>query len=135
MNECRSRASEGFTLLEVLVALAILGVSIGLLFRIFSENLHRTSGLEAEAVATSLAQSMLARVEAEPVHADGERHGEFQDGLHWRILIESYGAQDDREAWAYSAKKLTAEVLWRDGGADRSVDLTTLLLSPKEPPR
>jgi general secretion pathway protein I len=135
MNERRSQSSEGFTLLEVLVALAILGVSIGLLFRIFSENLHRTSEFESETTATSLAQSILARVETESLQADGERHGEFRDGLLWRILVEPYGPQDDREAWAFSAKKLTAQVSWRDGGVDRSIVLTTLKLAPKEPPR
>lgn len=62
------RADHGFTLIEILVVLAILGVAMGL---IIGRGPMRSRGLEARAAAGSLAQSFrAARARAIAIDAD-----------------------------------------------------------------
>jgi len=60
----------GFTLVELLVSLAILSVALAVLFGAISSSLDRTRKERDEASATSLVQSLLARGSA------GEQAGE-----------------------------------------------------------
>jgi general secretion pathway protein I len=135
MSDVSRSGSQGFTLLEVIVALAILGISVGVLFRVFSQQLDRTTGMETEAVATSLAQSLLADASAGDALTDGDKTGQFHNGFRWRIHTEPYGDAEDREAWPVAAKKLSVAVSWGDGGRQKSIVLTTLRLTAKEPPQ
>jgi len=132
MNDVQPERSAGFTLIEVIVALAIMGIAVGVLFRVLSTQLSRTSDIEAETVATSLAQSLLADASASIALPNGDRVGDFQNGFQWRLHVASYGNSADRDAWPVGAKELSAEIYWRDGAIGRSIRLTTLRLMPKE---
>jgi general secretion pathway protein I len=131
MNRQSHPSSPGFTLLEVIVALAILAISLGALLRIFSNDLNRASETEAQVVANALAQSLLARLGTEEALADGDTAGKFNNGFRWRLRVAPYGDSQDRAAWPVEAHQVTAEVSWLDGGRERSVSLVTLRLAPK----
>jgi general secretion pathway protein I len=125
----------GFTLLEVVAALAILALLLGVLLGLLSDGLRRTGQAEAMAEAGSLAQSLLARVGTELPIQPGVTAGEFQNGARWRLQMEPYGDAADRRAWPVDAYTVSAEIAWGDRTHEQSVVLTTLRLAPKEPPR
>jgi general secretion pathway protein I len=125
----------GFTLLEIVAALAILSLSLSVLFGLLSDGLRRTGQAGAVAEATSHAQSLLARVGTELPIQSGVTLGEFSNGVRWRLQMEPYGDAAERRAWPVDAYAISAEVAWGDGRDGRSVALTTLRLAPKEPPR
>ena len=56
------RGEEGFTLLEVLVALAILGISVTVIFQLFSANLRAVRGSEDYVAAAVTAQTKMRQV-------------------------------------------------------------------------
>jgi general secretion pathway protein I len=123
------RSDEGFTLIEVVVALAILGMSLTLLFAIFSESLARERKNEVRGQERALAQSLLQRALLEPVRNES---GMTDQGFAWRVAYAPYGSQDDTRSWPNSAWELTVIVGDSSGAANR-VTLHTLRLGAKEP--
>lgn len=128
----RSDKEAGFTLPEIVVALAILALSLSPLFGLLSDALRRTGQAEAMAEAGSLAQSLLARVGTELPILPGTTTGEFANGIRWRLQMDPYGDAGDRGAWPVAAYTISAEIAWADGVHERSVALSTLRLAPKE---
>ncbi len=136
-----SRA-RGFTLLEILVALAILGLSLGVLMQIFSTGLRGAAASKARVVATRLAESKLAVVGVEEPLSEGISQGRFDEQYRWRIavrrLLPPGGEEPDATAPApVRPYRVDVSVFWgRDDGAPgdnaRSLTLTTLRLGPNE---
>jgi general secretion pathway protein I len=119
------RDSEGFTLLEVLVALTILSISLAVLMGVFSQGLSRARDMRDDSAARALAQSLIAE------HGDaGELAiGDFggQDGAFtWQLHTAPFGSQ---ELGTPHMALLTASVTWK--GGKRTVSLSTLRLMPK----
>jgi general secretion pathway protein I len=126
------RASEGFTLIEVLVALAILGVSLATLLGVFSQSLEYTSRTRTETEARTLAQSLLAETgDGAQLHI-GETSGSTSSGLSWRVLVRPYN-REPQNSWPVEAVTVTALVAWKESGQQKMLSLDTLRLMPKAP--
>ena len=78
----------GFTLIEVLVAFAVLAVSLGLSFEIFSTGLKSVETAQARTKSLLHAQSMLATVGTGKELEEGTSDGEFDDGYGWRLSVQ-----------------------------------------------
>lgn len=129
MPSLPSRTGErGFTLLEVLVALTILSISLGVLLAIFSKGLDQARENATEADARTLAQSLLAQTEAQPHTALGDTNG-MSNGLRWRVRVAPYGSTADQAAWQQAAQQIDATVTWPRGSGTRSLTLSTLRLN------
>ena len=116
----------GFTLVEIIVALAILALSLNAILPAISDALWRTSEAEAQAEAASLARSLLAQAgNAVPLH-DGAAAGQSENGFRWRLQVTPSGGAD--QTVPVRAYKVVAEVSWDDARSERSVALTTLRL-------
>jgi general secretion pathway protein I len=121
----------GFTLLEVLVALAILGVALGALMQAFAGNLRRLSISEDYAVAVMQARSELDRLGAQLPLAEGRYAGRFADGMLWTAQRRRYpeGRPGNEAALAVIPYEITVTVSW---GERRALTLTTLRLESQE---
>jgi general secretion pathway protein I len=124
--------SDGFTLLEVIVAIAILAVGFSAVFGVMSDSLRRTADSERMAEAGSLTQSLLAQIGSEIAIRTGVIDGEYASGYRWRVEMKPFGDTTEREVWPVGAYAISAEVVWDDAGRKRSYSLTTLRLGPKE---
>jgi general secretion pathway protein I len=131
MNDRRRAA--GFTLIETVVALAILGLGLAVLFPVFADVLDRNFRADSQSLAASLAQSLTARLGADLPLAAGTSNGRFENGYRWELAISPYGEAEDRSAWPMAPYQVQATVLWSTGGGERSITLTTLRLGSKEP--
>ena len=122
----------GFTVIEIIVALAILALSLSVLFGVISDGLLRTNQAAKMEQAVSLAQSLLAKVGTELPVRQGLVAGEFADGFRWNVRMEPYGDNADRQQWPLDAYKVSAEVIWGDRSREESVTVSTLRLGPKD---
>jgi general secretion pathway protein I len=128
----RVRRDRGFTLVEVVVAIAILALMAGVIFRVNSDSIRNIRRADALADASALAQSLIAKVGAEiPLH-EGEVRGQSGATLQWRVQMKRYGDARDRAQWPLAAYTVVAEVTLHDDPDSQPVALVTLRLGPKE---
>lgn len=121
----------GFTLIEVLVALAILMIAFGFAFRALSGGFDRLDRDQKSADALLLAQSTLARVGHDIALADGAIDGRALDGFSWRIETAPYGDTQDLPLGRLIEHRVEVTISWNERHQRREVRLTSLLLGPK----
>jgi general secretion pathway protein I len=120
----------GFSLLEVVVAFAILALSLGVLYQIFSSAAQRATLLQEYNRAVLLGESKLARIGAEQALVAGSRTGEFDERYRWTSLIEPVPTQarGGHQRVSIRPYRVTVEVDWGKRDQPRSVAFTTIRL-------
>ncbi len=126
----RSNSSdEGFTLVEVLVAFAVLAVTLIALVNIFGTGFRGIEAAESKTLALRLAQSKLAEVSSNQQLQAGEQSGRFDDKYAWRLRVTPYVATGNSAGRRrLEANWVEVEVTWATSNhrRQRSVTLTTL---------
>jgi general secretion pathway protein I len=128
----------GFTLLEVVVALAILGMALGTLLEIFSGGITGADLTSRYAQAATLAESRLAAVGSEIPLQEGETTGDLGDAYRWAISIKPFQEAPKAEQpgnmhalMRVQLFEVVARVTWSDSGKQREIVLATLQLGAK----
>jgi general secretion pathway protein I len=127
------RAAQGFTLIEVLVALTILSLSLAIIFSIFSVGLRGRRAAEEYEQATLLAESKLNSIGIDEPIREGDTDGRFNDRFGWKTVVTPYHEEGRDEAKDLLRRPLRVTVIvsWGDAGDEKSVTLTTLRLVPR----
>ena len=115
----------GFSLLEMLVAISILGLALGVLYQGVSGAARNMRGDERYAYGVELARSLLADnavISRAGVNSSGETSG----GFRWQVRSAPLGAQPGRVT-AESLHALEASVAWDDGSRRRRVVLHSVV--------
>jgi general secretion pathway protein I len=118
--------ARGFTLVEVLVALAILALTFTFACRALSGGLGRLTDDSRSERAVLLARSQLALVGHEIALSDGQIDGRASDGYSWKIRITPYA----RAVGGLAGHHIVVDVAWLDGREIRRVALETVQLGP-----
>jgi general secretion pathway protein I len=112
-------------LIEVLVALTILSVSLGVLLAVFTQGLDRARESANEAAARVLAQSLLAQAKTSANISIGDAGGRI-NGVFWHLRVLPFGSAASLVAWQTGVSEISARVSWRGDGGMRSITLSTL---------
>ena len=103
----------GFTLLEVMVAVALLSFAMVSILGIVGHNINLATKSTSYLIATSLADEIASRIDAEGLPLDSERSGTFDNhpGFEWYIVVAPYNLPQ------FEAKMNIVSVLitWDDG--------------------
>ncbi len=121
-----ARSDRGFTLLELLVALAILGSTFAVLLSAHTAAARRASEARHTFTATALAREIMSRTEVEGLPAFGKDNGDFGEGYpgyRWEREVS-----DGPIPYFPDLKQISIRVLWGEGEATRSTDLVFLYL-------
>ncbi len=114
----------GFSLLEVLVALAILAISLGMLMQSFSLSGRNVQVTADYTRALVLAESKLT--EAGTLTAVGsESAGQFDDRFRWVLRAVPVEAEYFGPS-ALIPYRVSVEVVWESDGKTRTLNLETL---------
>lgn len=127
MSNDRRTPEFGFTLIEVLVAFAILSLGVGALLAILFPGFGRAAKDESQLQASALAQSLLAEIGQDIPLIDGERSGEMDNGQKWRIQIRPYSPHDVSSGSAIEAHTVQVSV-WSGRDDDPFIVLDTIKL-------
>ncbi len=100
----------GFTLLEVLVAFAILAVAMAALMQAFSQGLRSLEAAEDYGTAAMLARSKMAEVGPIIPIEEGEHTGDLANGWQWRVVVLPYAGDDDASAEASALRLYDVQV-------------------------
>ena len=115
----------------MLVAFAILAISLGVILQAFSSGLVQISRAERHATAALQARSLLAEVGTSIPLEAGEPSGSFDDDSLWRIIITPHEEGGESDVQDFGATLYRVEVVVGDDKRDL-VTLKTLRLG--EPP-
>lgn len=122
----------GFTLLEVLVAVAIVGTALVGLLRLHLLSLDATLAAQDLTTAVLLAEGKMATFMAQSPQ-EGEDEGQFDgpdlERFSWTTSVTDYdidlGEQNDGQEEAIGLRHVTVSVHWREGNRNRSYSLET----------
>ena len=131
-----TRRARGFTLIEVVVAFAMLALVFAVGLEIFSTGISRAVDLELDSQALAIAQSKLAAAGVEEMPKEGEAHGESEDRrFRWTTLTakSDEGQNPDKPLQGpFILYRVDTRVDWRtDAGRDRNITLSTMVLGPR----
>jgi general secretion pathway protein I len=119
----------GFTLLETLIAFAILSIALTVLFRAFSNGMEASRRTEGWVDAIATARSLLDRVGGDIPLRQGDLSGQENGDLAWRLHIE-LAAEAQRAVTALPVALYQVDVsVELAKGTDFS--LTSLRLGPR----
>lgn len=129
-SRCRRRTQAGVSLLEVLIAVSLLGICFTALFSSFSTALRSTDRLGRYNRAVEYASNKLNELVLDPNLAPGQtRSGVSDSGLNWRAKAEladkGPGQLPDRPI---QLVRIVVEVSWSTPAGTQSFALETLKL-------
>ncbi len=126
----------GFTLLEILLAISILGVALTVIMQQFSAGLRIGQASKTYTTATAYAKQKLEEFQLVEKMEEGEEVGDFDDGYTWKVSVlpyEDYMEEEetgeDEELFEHlplEMYRLESVVSWMEGEKEKSVSLVTL---------
>ena len=125
MRACGIRRTRGFTLVETMVVLAVLALSLSVVYETLGWSLRRTATFDRHERAMSIVQSVLAQLCASESLEIGTREGEAE-GLRWRYVVQPL-ERPGREDVAIPVT-VVVDVAW-GGSTSQQLRLQTVLLA------
>ncbi len=108
-----SKRDKGFTLLEVIIAVAIMGASMAILLGSVNRNLVVASKSKNQSIAYSLAQQKIGEIELQGYPQVGLDQGTFEEfpGFNWYVNVLPY----DIEQLGTEIRIVMVDIAWDEG--------------------
>jgi prepilin-type N-terminal cleavage/methylation domain-containing protein len=131
----RRNSNAGFTLLEVVIAVVLVGIAFGALLQAFSQSLRNIRRIDVYQVGMQKAQNKMNELLIDDeVISDGVLEGTWDENFRWRAALETREVED----LAVDKSRLTTRLLYIRltvhylfEGKDRQIKLFTTKLVPK----
>ena len=129
-------SDKGFTLLEVLVAMTIVGLGVVTLLQIFSLGLRLGSRSSTSTEAITYGARTMDELLARRKLLDGSEAGTQGGEIRWRASVQAAPPppQSLNLASNWEIREVTLETSVIDGGRERRVEFKTLRLAKKGNP-
>ena len=130
--------AKGFTLIEVIVSLVIMGISIVTILQLFSGGLRSIKVSDDYLRAAILAQNKMNELESKFNIFKDNQKGVFEqdDNYHWALSVENYdlaglhpqfeNLKDENTEKSIFVDKVKLKVFWNSEHGQREMELVTL---------
>ena len=124
----RSRGNKtfekGFTLIEVLVAVAILGVGLTIIIELFSGGLRLGRASEEYTKAVNYARMKMEEIAVKPTISEGSEEGEFDNTFRWQVEVKKVNLLpvENKPDFKPPAQffQVQINIFWKSGSKERS---------------
>jgi general secretion pathway protein I len=122
-------STAGFTLIEVVVAMAILGVALTVIIELFSGGLRlaRTSAEYTKAI--NYARMKMEEIAVKQKMEEGTQEGEFDHTFRWQVETKKVDVLPIEKGIDFTPPtelfQVKVNVLWKSGSRERSTRLET----------
>ena len=120
--------ARGFTLLEIVVAMAILGIGLVILIELFGGGLRLGRTSQEYTKAAGYARIKLEEISLAATLAEGVQEGEFDNDFRWQTEVKKVDLLPPLETEyrpPVDFYRVRLEVLWQSGLRDRSAEFET----------
>lgn len=129
-HSAKADDQNGFTLIEIVVALAILSLALPALLHSFTEAAKGQALAENRTTALYLLKFRLAAIEAEGYPDIGEEDGEFGEDSRFRWQSD---VQEVESEEIEGLRLVTVTVTWQERGEERVISTSTYLADRQMP--
>jgi len=123
-NRGNTTFGKGFTLLEVLVAVAILGVGLTIIIELLSGGLRLGRVSVEHTKAVNYARMKMEEIAVKQTMKEGSEEGEFDDTFRWQVVVKKMDLLpiENRPDFKPPANffQIKVDVLWKSGSKERS---------------
>ncbi|MEW6377078.1 MAG: prepilin-type N-terminal cleavage/methylation domain-containing protein [Thermodesulfobacteriota bacterium] len=118
---------KGFTLIEVVVGLAILGVGLMVIMELFAGGLRLGRVSEEYTKAVNLGRMKLEEVSLKPPVEEGVEEGEFNEAFRWKVETRRVDILPFKKDTDFKPPvelfHVKVDVIWKSGSKERSLGL------------
>lgn len=112
---------KGFTLLEVIVAMALFAAGIVMISRLFTGSLRLSAGARDASAGAIYARQRMEEALLAPDPAEGIARGAFGEGYRWELTTSFVPPEEEKP---YDEIRYRVTVTWDDGGRRRATDVS-----------
>ena len=116
--------NQGFTLLEVMVAMAILGIGLIIIIELFSGGLRLGRTAEEYTKAVGYARMKLEEISLAKSLEEGTQEGEFDREYRWQVEVKKVDLLPPGRETSYQPPValywVRIDVLWKSGTRERT---------------
>jgi len=127
LNRRSLRCSDGFTLIETLVAMSILSISLVIILQLFSGGLKSSRLSDNYTRAIFYAREKMEEILLDDNFTDRAMEGEFNDDFEWKVqTLRLEPAQEGEARLPVDIFSIKVNVNWHEGSKEKHFEISTL---------
>ncbi|MBN1277073.1 MAG: type II secretion system protein [Deltaproteobacteria bacterium] len=133
MKNEKNSSREGFTLIETLVAISILGISLVVILQLFSGGLRSGKLSDEYTRAIFYAREKMEEALIADNLTEEILEGEFEDGFRWKTetTVDHSEGEDIEQKMPFSPFIIKVKISWESGIHERSFEISTMKVGAK----
>ena len=130
--------NRGFTLIEIVVAMAILGVGLIVIIELFSGGLRLGRISEEYTQAVGLARMKLEEIFLAEQLKEGSEQGEFNKDFRWQVGVKKVDLLPVEKGLEFKPPvefyQIKVNIIWKSGSKERSTEIESFRTFPFQAP-
>lgn len=130
--------NRGFTLIEIVVAMAILGVGLIVIIELFSGGLRLGRVSEEYTQAVGLARMKLEEIFLAEQLKEGSEQGEFNKDFRWQVGVKKVDLLPVEKGLEFKPPvefyQIKVNIIWKSGSKERSTEIESFRTIPFQAP-
>jgi general secretion pathway protein I len=130
--------NRGFTLIEIVVAMAILGVGLIVIIELFSGGLRLGRISEEYTQAVGLARMKLEEIFLAEQLKEGSEQGEFNKDFRWQVGVKKVDLLPVEKGLEFKPPvefyQIKVNIIWKSGSKERSTEIESFRTIPFQAP-